>query len=627
MTDFPEQPGFWQSALDEQTVIAGSVEFSQPGLSPEGVPYWVAYEPEAEGRNLLYRCYAGITECLTPSGFSVRSRVHEYGGQAWCFIGDQAVVFVNASDQQLYHQTVLPKVEPPRKLTCAERSRFIEPVYDQRRQRLICVEECHLSGRVDNRLVAVDLLTGVITPLHQGHDFYAYPTLSASGEQLAFIVWNHPVQPWLNTCCFRADLTVSGDILILHAVTGSTSDVALSQPYFRDDGTLYLVSDETGYWQVHQVVADHVRPQPLLDDPIKAADCINAPWQSGFRHYGYRSSGHWLTMAFQHAGSRLLVDQNDLPIEGFNSVRHLVVADDQALLIAAGAQRLPAVLLLDSKNGIQHLAGGEMPLITSECSLPEPEVFADDQSRCYGYLYKPKNSRYAAYDSAPPLVIFLHGGPTAATYPVLNLKLQYWTQRGFAVLDLNYRGSSNYGRDYRLALAARWGQVEIEDIRLAVSQLIVAGKVDPQAIFIRGNSSGGYSALNALCELDCFAAGASLYGVTDPLALGKVTHKFESYYLDWLIADPQTGQAQYAVVSPLCKVDKIKAPVIFFQGGQDPVVVPEQTRQMVSALRNAGIPVEECYFPEEGHGFRQPDNLIKVLQRELKFYQAYILPK
>ena len=619
MINPPQKPGFWHSSLDEQAAVAASVEFSQPLLSQDGVPFWVTTFPERGGMNGLCRYQDDQVQCLTPDGFSVRSKVHEYGGQAWCFIGCGRVVFVNADDQQLYTQNIWPSVARPVLLTEVAGSRFIEPVYDALRNQLICVEEIHREQGVANRLVCVCLDSGCVKSLHEGYDFYAYPTLSDDSHQLAFIGWQHPAQPWLKTRCCLADLTATSDIERLRILRCSGEEVSLSQPCFTPDNRLFVVSDQSGFWQIHAVIADQISEAPLL---ATAADCINAPWQGGLRHFGVRADGQWISLALRHQSVELYLNQTRTSLEGFSQIRNLAVAGDRALLLVAGEDRLPAVIMLDETGQIRHLSGGERPLSDADCALPEAMCFRTDDHVCYGYFYPPANSRYAEHSAVPPLVIFLHGGPTAATYPVLNLKLQYWTQRGFAVLDLNYRGSSNYGRAYRLALAGRWGRAETDDIALAVKQLTDAGRINPDAIFIRGNSSGGFSALNALCDLNCFAGGASLYGVTDPLALGQVTHKFESHYLDWLIADPAVGQALYTAVSPLHKIEQISAPVIFFQGEQDRVVVPEQTRAMVRSLKASGHQVEAVYFADEGHGFRLLQNQIQVLQQELKFYQS-----
>ncbi|MDF2180775.1 prolyl oligopeptidase family serine peptidase [Neptuniibacter sp. CAU 1671] len=623
MTDSIQQHGFWQSALDELTAVAASVEFSQPLISPQGVPYWVATLPERGGVNTLCRYQNDQVQYLTPEGFSVRSKVHEYGGQAWCFISHDRLAFVNADDQQLYTQVTGLVVEAPVALTNAPASRFIEPVYDPVRNRLICIEELHHSTEVENRLISVCLETGSVTVLHAGHDFYAYPTLSDDASQIAFISWDHPYQPWLKTRCFAADVSESGAIGSINEVSGQCNDVALSQPYFASDNRLYLVSDQSGFWQIHTIDADRIVDTPLIKT---AADCINAPWQGGLRHFGQRNDGSWVSLALKHQSVELSVDQSPILLEGFNQIRNLAVSGDQVLLIVAAEDRLPAVALLNEKGELKLLVGGEYPLPVAECAVPEAICFKTKQHACYGYFYPPQNSAYPESDRAPPLVVFLHGGPTAATYPVLNLKLQYWTQRGFAVLDLNYQGSSNYGRDYRLALAGSWGRVEIEDIDLAVQELARLDRINPAAVFIRGNSSGGFSALNALADLDCFAGGASLYGVTDPMALGQATHKFESHYLDWLIADPAKEPERYDAVAPINKIAQISAPVIFFQGELDRVVVPEQTRSMVDSLRASGLRVEAVYFSEEAHGFRQLDNQIRVLQTELQFYQSLMEP-
>ncbi|MBN7140265.1 alpha/beta hydrolase family protein, partial [Ectopseudomonas oleovorans] len=242
------------------------------------------------------------------------------------------------------------------------------------------------------------------------------------------------------------------------------------------------------------------------------------------------------------------------------------------------------------------------------CALGEDE-------RCHGFFYAPRPAA-----GRPPLVIFLHGGPTSASYPVFDPRIAFWTLRGYAVLDLNYRGSSGYGRAYRLCLAGQWGELEVEDIRAAIDSLASNDSIDPQRVFVRGGSAGGFSALRALVELPQLRGGASLYGVSDPLALRRVTHKFEADYLDWLIGDPEQDAERYRERTPLLQAERIKVPVIFFQGALDSVVVPSQTESMVEALRKRGLPVEYYLFAEERHGFRQAANLAEALRAEHAFY-------
>ncbi|MGI1670046.1 MAG: prolyl oligopeptidase family serine peptidase [Neptuniibacter sp.] len=606
-------PGFWQSELTEEQAISASIDYSHLQCSEEGDLFWVEQRPDQQGRNLICCYTGGAVRELTADGFSVQSKVHEYGGRSWCLVKDR-LAFVNATDQQLYLQSAY-KNEKPQQLTKSSLSRFIEPVWDKKRNRLLAVEELHCGKEVINRLVSVDINTGAIQVLHQGYDFYAYPEISASGEYLAFVSWNHPEQPWTSTQLHIAEFDQTGGLFHCEVIAGAEGGEAVSQPCFRAEDQLSYISDRSGWWNIYTCslngeVTHHLNVK---------ADMMPAPWQSGLTSYAVTESG-LVCVEQLHGGARLKCTDKDLTPSGYTQFRSLSAFGDRVFCVAAGPDKLPQVVSVEKADlEVAVISANPSPLCKSECSSPIPMEFGQ-KDKSYGYFYPAKNSAYHI-ETYTPVVVFLHGGPTASAYPVLNPKIQYWTQRGFAVLDLNYRGSSGYGRDYRMALHHKWGEIEIEDIRLSLEQLSKEGRINPDAIFIRGNSSGGYSALNAMCELDCFAGGASLYGVTDPLSLTSATHKFESRYLDWLIGDPETDRARYSELAPINKSEYISCPVIFFQGELDRVVVPEQTRLMINKLQQKQLITEAVFFEDEAHGFRKRDNQIKVLKEELGFYQ------
>ncbi len=612
MTDI--KPGFWKSSLSEEQAISASTDYSQLECSGDGVLCWVEQRPDQQGRNIIC-CYLNgeITE-LTSEEFSVQSKVHEYGGRSWCLCGN-SLVFVNAKDQQLYVQSAHSK-EQPLKITETPDSRFIEPVWDAQRRRLIAIEEFHADEIVVNRLVAVDIESGLVTVLHQGNDFYAYPDISDE-DDLAFVSWMHPEQPWTSTQLNIARLDEAGLIKDHKVIAGEGGPESISQTCFNGK-KLGFISDRSGWWNIFSI-----SPMTEIKNIQKAeSDVMPAPWQSGLKSYVY--SGEYLIWVEQHhEGAQLFCNGKNLTPQGYTQFRSIAASEENIYCVAAGPARLPQIIAIP-KDGGNHriIAGGKAPMPVEECAQPVAMQFGESYSS-YGYLYPATNTRYE-FNQPSPLVVFLHGGPTACTYPILNPKIQYWTQRGFSVLDLNYRGSSCYGRSYRMQLQGRWGEVEIEDIEVSINQLISDGLVDPDSIFIRGNSSGGYSALNAMSDLDCFAGGASLYGVTDPLKLTAATHKFESRYLDWLIGDPEREVQKYSELAPVNKADQIDCPVIFFQGEQDRVVVPDQTRLMIQQLQNKGVKTQSVFFPDEAHGFRKRDNQIKVLCDELGFYQEIL---
>jgi dipeptidyl aminopeptidase/acylaminoacyl peptidase len=602
--------GIWSAAQ----AAAASGDFAELHAAHAGL-LWVAFDPQQARCGLFFWRDEELRE-LTPAGFSVRSRVYEYGGGASCAT-DQGAAFVNESDQQIYllacgsgHGHQSPAV--PRQLTSRPDCRYGGLSFAPAWQALLAVEESHEAAGVIHRLVRIGL-EGSRRVLVEGADFYADPVVSANGRQLAWIEWDRPHQPWVTTrLCLRED---EGDGRIL---AGADHDQSLQQPRFAADGRLWVLSDRHGWWQ----------PVRATDacDAVEAAhgapyDHAPAPWQLGGCSYLPLESGAMLLSRFEQ-GFGVLLEVDGLGRErrlasDFSRFRALAVDAGHYYCIAGAADRLPAVLAIARDSGeVRILAGGELPL--PEQHLPRPQPFScpvAEGERSQGFFYAS-----ADQTGKPPLLVFLHGGPTAACYPVFDPRIPFWTLRGYAVLDLNYRGSSGYGRAYRLRLAGAWGQIEVADAQAAVAHLAASGLIDPARAFIRGASAGGYTALCALAFSRVFRGGASLYGVSDPLALRQATHKFEADYLDWLIGDPLRDAQRYRARTPLLHADRIEAPVIFFQGGLDAVVLPAQTEQMVAALRLRGVPVEYHLYPEERHGFRQASNLAHALEHEWRFY-------
>ncbi len=333
----------------------------------------------------------------------------------------------------------------------------------------------------------------------------------------------------------------------------------------------------------------------------------------------------WLA-TWQEAGFGLLGERQAngeiRPLaEGFSRFRGLALDEDHCYCIAAAPTRPSAVLAIDRQTGaVEIVTGGVAPLAEATIVTPQPLSYPSGDGQAQGFLYLPD----VQAEGPPPLLVSIHGGPTSCTYPVFDARIQFWVRQGFAVADLNYRGSSGHGRAYRQALHLRWGEVDVEDACAVVEHLGAQGLVDPHRAFIRGGSAGGYTVLCALAFRDVFRAGASLYGVSDPLALAKATHKFEADYLDWLIGDPEADRARYEARTPLLHADGIQAPVIFLQGLKDAVVVPAQTDAMAAALEARGIPVVVRRYPDEGHGFRRAANQADALEQEAAFYRRWL---
>ncbi|WP_460369653.1 S9 family peptidase [Pseudomonas sp. Tul1A2] len=573
--------------------VAAGMDFAELQLGANGL-FWNEYRPE-DAACRIWHWRDGVAKCLTPDGFSVRSRVYEYGGGAFCLTPD-GVVFVAETDQQLYRQSLDGSPEALTSGGC--RYGDVQFAFGQ----VLAVEE----QQDQHRLVAIDLADGARRVLAEGADFYAAPTLSPDGQRLAWIEWSRPHQPWTSTRLMVAD----GDFSAPRCVAGDQVEESIQQPRFDAEGRLYCLTDRGGFWQPWVETSDGLKP--LL---AAQADHAPAPWQLGGCTW-FPVGDSFLASWSEGGFGRLTLGDEDYTGD-YSRFRHLALDAQNIYCIAASPISPSAVIAIDrTTRGVEVLAGGVAPLPAERISRPQTLRYPSGSGEAHGFFYPAMSG-----ETKPPLVVFIHGGPTSACYPMLDPRTQYWTQRGFAVADLNYRGSSGYGREYRQALHLSWGEVDVEDACAVVNYLAEQGLIDGERAFIRGGSAGGYTTLCALAFKQVFRAGASLYGVSDPVALARATHKFEGDYLDWLIGDPEQDAERYAARTPLLHANKIRVPVIFFQGELDAVVVPQQTRDMVTALEQNGIAVEAHYYPDERHGFRRAANQAHALEQEWKFYR------
>ncbi|NVK41394.1 MAG: S9 family peptidase [Oceanospirillaceae bacterium] len=605
--------------LSAAVACAAQRDFASLQVARDGV-YWVQYCPE-DGCNRIVQLNDGRQRMLTPEGFSVRSRVHEYGGGAWCLAGDR-LLFVNDADQQIWLQ---PRPcnggrVPPLRLTDTPDCRYGDLLWDPHRRCVIAVAEEHGPDGVRNRLVAVSLHSGQSRVLAQGHDFYSSPCLSPDGGTLAWLCWDHPHQPWTSSLLYRATLDPDGRCHAAEVLAGRGGGESLFQPGFDDDGVLHVVSDRSGWWNLYRL-ARNGRWHNVC--PLEAEFGV-AQWQLGLSTWTSPQPGRYGCSLVVNGAGRLLSVAADGDarrlVAGFSLFRSLCSDGRWLYAIAEASDRSVAVIAVDPDSGaLEVLAGGTVP--RHALSLPQCFHCSVGDESVHGFFYPPVVGDPA---EPPPLLVMTHGGPTATSYPVYRPALQYWTGRGFAVLDLNYRGSAGYGREYRHRLAGNWGQSDVEDVAAAICALAERRQIDPARVFVRGNSAGGYTTLNALASIGSIRAGASLYGVADPLTLRQVTHKFESCYLDWLLGDPQQNPEPYRTRSPLHRAGSISCPVIFFQGARDAVVLPDQTRRMHDALKARGIDTELHLFDDEAHGFRLAANQVRVLESELAFYRRMI---
>ena len=613
--------GEWESPITAAALSAASVRFGALTLDGEDV-YWVEGRPAEKGRNVLVRRTPdGTVTDVTPAPYDVRTRVHEYGGGA-CAIAGGAVWFSHFGDGRLYRQ---PAGGLPEALTAPGPWRYADIVHDASRNRLVCVRESHAdAGREPlNELVAVDCAAGAVTVLATGHDFYSNPRVSPDGRRLAWLTWDHPNMPWDGTELWVATLASDGRPVDPVRLAGGAAE-SVFQPEWGPDGNLYLVTDPEGWWNLH--CYDGERLSCLCRTDLEFG---RPQWVFGQKTYGVESErrilcafaekGLWRLGAIDPATGQL----EPVPSE-FTDISDIAVGGGRVALIAASPWSPSAVAIIELDTGKVTVLrdSGTLAIGEAYISPPEPiEYQTGSGQHAHAFWYAPRNPGFRAPDGEhPPLVVMVHGGPTGATTPSLTLATQYWTTRGFAVLDVNYRGSTGYGRAYRELLRGQWGIADVEDCINGAMHLVGLGRADEKRLAIRGGSAGGFTVLCALTFYDAFKAGASYYGIGDLEALARDTHKFESRYEDSLVGPYPERKDLYERRSPIHFVASLSCPVIFFQGLEDKVVPPSQAEAMVAALRAKGLPVAYLAFEGEQHGFRRAETIIRAREAELYFY-------
>jgi dipeptidyl aminopeptidase/acylaminoacyl peptidase len=620
--------GSWRSPITAELVAGKSTRLSEPWIDGDDT-YWIEGRPLEGGRNVVVRRErSGALADITPPGYNVRTLVHEYGGGA--YLVDRGVLFFsNYTDQRLYRQQPGGQPAP---ITPPGGMRYADGVFDRQRDRIICVAENHAEGlaEAENSLVAIPAQGGDPIMLTGGRSFYAAPRLSPDGGTLAWMAWDHPNMPWDAAELWLAPVMTDGSLGTPARVAGGEGD-SVFQPAWSPEGTLYFVAERTGWWNLYRLAG--------ADRAVEAVHPAEAEfgqphWVFRVATYGFADAER-LVAAYSERGvwSLAQIDMRDgtfrpiaTPYDAIGSVR----AGGGRVVFAAGSPTTPGALVeLDLASGAITVLRQSFDLSIDPGYLSIPQVIefpTTDGRSAYGFFYPPRNTDYAAPEGArPPLIVSSHGGPTGATDATLSLRDQYWTSRGFALLDVNYGGSTGYGREYRQRLDGAWGIVDVDDCANGARYLAERGLVDGSRMAITGGSAGGYTTLCALAFRDTFQSGASHFGVADPEMLARDTHKFESRYLDRLIGPYPERLDLYHERSPIHHVSGLECPVIFFQGLEDKVVPPNQAEAMVDALRAKGIPVAYVPFEGEQHGFRKAENIIRAMEGELLFYQKYLL--
>lgn len=652
MTDIPDNTaryGTWPSPISAEMVASAGIAFGHVELDGETV-YWREQRPDEDGRGVIVRSDGETSQDVTPANVDVRTLVHEYGGGDFA-VHDDVVFFTRFDDQRVYRQPVggdpvplTPEPETTRGLRYAD----FEVTADG--SALYCVREDHDavaensggnsvvdSDEEGEKAGADEPVTTLVrlptdgseepTTVASGQDFYAAPRLSPDGEQLAWLTWNHPQMPWDGTELRLADVTADGTLTSERIVMGGP-DESVFQPSWRPDGTLHAVSDRIGWWNLYRREGGEWIPYRA-----EAAEYGIPQWVFGLATYCFLDDGRVAAVVTRDGEHSLeLVDPEgtheevNLPyavVGGSHGSPRLRSDGRWVYLVGTGPATPERLVRWAPSEGLDVLRDGtETDIDAAYISTPEHiTVPTRDENRAYAFVYPPTNPDVTPpADELPPLIVFAHGGPTSATHPVFDLGIQYFTSRGFAVADVNYRGSTGYGRAFRDALAGAWGVTDVEDCIDVARWLADAGRVDRDRMAIRGGSAGGFVVLSALAFHNDLAAGVSYFGVTDLTRLAELTHKFESRYLDGLVGPyPETAET-YETRSPVHHADDIDAPVLVLQGEDDPVVPLSQAEEMVEALEASSVPHDLLVFEDEQHGFRKAASRKRAHEVELAFY-------
>jgi dipeptidyl aminopeptidase/acylaminoacyl peptidase len=637
--------GAWESPITSKAITAGSVgigslKIDEPSSNQHHL-LWIEGRPQEAGRYVLCRYDPDAPERndrnavdVTPKDSNVRTRVHEYGGGAVTLGPGGDVFYSEFTTQRLVKLAAGGEPEPI--TPDGGRFRFADGVYDCDKKCVITVREDHEKPAptdVVNEVVAVDVDgSEPMRVLATGNDFYAAPRLSPDGTKIAYVTWNHPNMPW-DATELRVSTMESEESSKHELIAGHDGDTSIIQPLWHpQSGELYYISDESGYYNIYRAgTTESILPtEKDFGGPAPG-------WILGQQEFNFLPDGRLVATYTKDGNTRLVVANvsgdgpateikeygidDGLPMQ----FRGVIGTSNNDLYFIGGSPSTPTSVYqwsLETRGAARQLA------CSSSLSFPEDVISAPEQiefpttlGTAFGYYYPPCNGKFhCTTESAPPLLVKVHGGPTACTGTSFNAGIQFWTSRGFAVLDVDYGGSTGYGRDYRRRLRGAWGIVDLDDVCAGAQHLVNEGLADPKRLCIDGGSAGGYTTLSALAFRDVFTAGCSLYGVGDLTALAGDTHKFESRYLDGLVGPYPEDEAIYEERSPINSVETLNCPILLLQGDEDKVVPPNQAETMHTTLLNKGIATCIKMYKGEQHGFRKSENIEDALDSELAFY-------
>jgi dipeptidyl aminopeptidase/acylaminoacyl peptidase len=617
--------GAWESPFPISLLTTGFVALGEIKAAG-GVRWWLEGRPDEKGRQVLIRRDPdGTTTRLSPEGFNVRSRVHEYGGAPYVVVGD----FVIVSDFSTGRLSRIAAPEALEPLTPERVWRYADMVHDEARGRLIAIREDHEAatlerhGEAENAIVGIDLASGDVTVLVEGADFYAAPRLSPDGTKLSFLEWRHPNMPWDGTELKLADVSADGSIANATTIAGSPHDW-ISQPRWSPDGVLHFAAEPGDWMNLFRVIGGSA--EAITDCDV---EFVYPDWLFGYQTYGFLGDGSIVAIGRSGGRDRLYrigpaagaIREIKVP---FTEMSSIAVDADRVMVRVAAPDMAAEIVELDPTGGTWTTLRAAMqhPLAAEAVSVPRPVAFPTSEGRtAFGQFYAPLNRAFHARDDElPPLIVTSHGGPTASAYTGLTVLAQLFTSRGFAVLDVDYGGSTGYGKAYRKRLEGQWGVVDLDDCVNGARWLVDQGLVDAEKLAIRGGSASGYTTLCAMVFSDAFRAGTSYFGIGDLETFRSETHKFESRYDQSLIGPWPEAKQLYHDRSPINFVDRISCPVLILQGAEDRVVPPAQAEEIVDALWEKHLPHAYLLFPGEDHGFRAAENIIRSFEAELSFY-------
>ncbi|NGX28069.1 MAG: Dipeptidyl aminopeptidase BIII [Candidatus Anoxychlamydiales bacterium] len=615
--------GSWKSPITSDMIVKEGVKFLNIFVDDKDI-YISELRGFEKGRSTILKYNGKTFDEVLDKKFNARTKVHEYGGLSF-FIKDEKIYFSNFEDQQIYKKDLNGNYYP---ITPVSNDRYANYIVDDKRNVIYAVQEEHLETEVNNSIVKIDE-NQKIEKIAFGYDFYSSIDVNASKTKMVFLAWNHPDMPWDAAKLFIADIQKDGTLKNITCIAGSENE-SIFQPRWAEDGYLYFVSDKSNFWNLYRYrdgVIESIYPMDAeFGEPL---------WLFGMSTYDfYIDDGKLFIVATYNKNGRdnlCLIDPENKTKEDiktknieFSKYSNICVIDSKVLFVGASPTKVDAIVSLDLKNKDLQILKKSKIIDIDHSYISEPqniEFPTEDDQSAYMIYYPPKNKDYLSKkNNKPPLIVKSHGGPTAQSLSVLNLEIQYWTSRGFAFADVNYAGSTGYGREYRQRLYGNWGIKDVDDCANAAKYLAKKGLVDENKLIIKGGSAGGYTTLAALTFRDTFQAGASYYGICDLELFHGDTHKFEAKYDEKLLGPYPEKKQVYFDRSPINFIEHLSCPIILFQGQEDKIVLPNQAKKMFDSLNEKKLPTAYLLFEKEGHGFRSADVIKKTLEAELYFY-------